>query len=368
MGTAKEVVGEIIAGVLDADNITVDASVVEYLASALEECSGEEDLRSVVATLVPEFLASYGVDDFIASASVCEKIVESLKEGKSKESDDDASEVDERSSKKRGRKNRKKNKKKKKRNSRQRSKRGNDDDEDGDDNDTDDSDAGKISDDDSDEGSENSGRRGNAGAMRAADGSSAKQSQSASCSPFAAMSSLGKCITSSVVGLIAPRVMDERPLPSEKDPPELSFRGKPVLCVNIHGTTQLEQNPYISHPIVKVHCVNAATGMYIRKTDDDKGAVSYFESQTVMEVDRSGLKVNVRRESSVCEYIMPIATPPCPVGPEGRFGAQPRWSEEDGKLLWRENYSSFMKSDSLLLFGKSCFSSTFLCSMDERHG
>ena len=85
LGTAKEVVGEIIAGVLDAENIAVDASVVEYLASALEECSGEEDLRSVVAPLVPEFLASYGVDDFIASASVCEKIVESLKEGKSKE-------------------------------------------------------------------------------------------------------------------------------------------------------------------------------------------------------------------------------------------------------------------------------------------
>ena len=45
---------------------------------------------------------------------------------------------------------------------------------------------------------------------------------------------------------------------------ELSMRN-PVLVVQVHGTDQLKQDPYLSHPVVKVHAVDANTGAYLRK-------------------------------------------------------------------------------------------------------
>ena len=54
----------------------------------------------------------------------------------------------------------------------------------------------------------------------------------------------------------------------------------PVLAVQVHGTDQLVQDPYVSHPIVKLHVVDATTGAYLKKNDSSIPSVNAVERQT----------------------------------------------------------------------------------------
>ena len=63
--------------------------------------------------------------------------------------------------------------------------------------------------------------------------------------------------------------------------PALSFQKDVVLCVQIHGTEPLVQDPYVSSPVVIVHCVDALTGEYMKKSQAlETPSTSAYEAST----------------------------------------------------------------------------------------
>jgi jouberin len=130
----------------------------------------------------------------------------------------------------------------------------------------------------------------------------------------------------------------------------MDFRVKnPVLMVAIHGTDQLSQDPYVSHPVVKLHVVNSQTGQYLEKANSDVPAVSLMEQQTKIQVNRSD-GLSVTRASDACQYITPMMTEPCNLGSQGRHGAKLSWNDERGRLLFGEPYATVLAPEVLFLF------------------
>ena len=132
---------------------------------------------------------------------------------------------------------------------------------------------------------------------------------------------------------------------------KLDFRRvkDPVLMVQMHGTDQLAQDPYVSHPLVKVHIVDSQTGEYIEKEDAQVPSVSLLERQTTIQVNRAD-GLSVTRSSDSCRHVVPMMTMPCDLGAQGRHGAKLVWDEEKGKLLFGETYKTFLNANVLFLF------------------
>ena len=121
----------------------------------------------------------------------------------------------------------------------------------------------------------------------------------------------------------------------------------PVLAVQVHGTDQLVQDPYVSHPIVKLHVVDATTGAYLKKNDSSIPSVNAVERQTKIILQND----QMHRTSGQCEYVMPMMTMPCDLGLEGRHGAALKFNELDGRLLFGESYTeTILKPKTLFLF------------------
>ena len=131
------------------------------------------------------------------------------------------------------------------------------------------------------------------------------------------------------------------------DRPPLKFSSSNTcLCVQVHGTDPLVQDPYVSSPVVMVHCVDAFTGEYLIKEDSDKPSTSHYEMQST--VSRSGREVS--RESGPCQRVMPLLTSPCSLGSRGMYGERLSWSDADGRLLWGEKYDTFVRQGAVFLF------------------
>ena len=115
-----------------------------------------------------------------------------------------------------------------------------------------------------------------------------------------------------------------------RGPPKLKYPvSQPVvLGMQVYGTDTLVQDPYVSSPVIKVHCLNTLTGEYVTKADVDTsgGAASYYERQT--NVKRSGR--DVVRTSSVCDRVLPLLTPPCRLGSRGVYGERLEWDDHTG--------------------------------------
>ena len=120
----------------------------------------------------------------------------------------------------------------------------------------------------------------------------------------------------------------------------------PVLAVQVHGTDQLKQDPYLSHPVVKVHVVDANTGAYLRKSKASIPCVNAVK-QTRIELTGGA----IQRVSGQCEHMTPLMTMPCNLGAEGRHGASLKFDEIDGRLLFGEHYvDTILKPKTLFLF------------------
>jgi hypothetical protein len=129
--------------------------------------------------------------------------------------------------------------------------------------------------------------------------------------------------------------------------PDLNFTSSSVcLCVQVHGTDPLVQDPYVSSPVVVVHCLDATTGEYLAKADPDTPSTSYYEQQTT--VSKKGRDIS--RASDACQRVTPLLTPPCALGSRGMYGERLTWNDADGRLLWGEQYDTFVRQGAVFLF------------------
>ncbi len=72
--------------------------------------------------------------------------------------------------------------------------------------------------------------------------------------------------------------------------------------LKIIESSNLELDPNVMHPFVKVHLVDINTGNYIRKKTHNKPAISFFERISYFE----RTKKEFIKES--CDFLLPFAT------------------------------------------------------------
>jgi hypothetical protein len=108
-------------------------------------------------------------------------------------------------------------------------------------------------------------------------------------------------------------------------PPRTDFKGRQWLVLNVDRTDPLEEDPYMSHPAVQVHIVDANTGEYLRKSKAARAGVSFNEKQTKMKQGANGPE---RECQQPCEHIPAAMTGMCDLGSSAQFGAEPRWDED----------------------------------------
>ena len=76
--------------------------------------------------------------------------------------------------------------------------------------------------------------------------------------------------------------------------PALSFQKDVCLCVQIHGTEPLVQDPYVSSPVVIVHCVDALTGEYMKKSKAlEIPSTSAYEASTKVRSKKKNKKIYI---------------------------------------------------------------------------
>ncbi|EQC25323.1 hypothetical protein SDRG_16818 [Saprolegnia diclina VS20] len=107
--------------------------------------------------------------------------------------------------------------------------------------------------------------------------------------------------------------------------------------IRILGTDALRNDPMVVHPIVLVHLVDVSTGCYLMKFDRQRPGVHALEPVTMLQ--------GALKKHTMCDYILPIATQPCPLSPNGQDN--PTWNE---LLLVNDAYSHYLRPETLLLF------------------
>ena len=129
-----------------------------------------------------------------------------------------------------------------------------------------------------------------------------------------------------------------------------------MLSVTVGRCDRGTLDPYVLHPVVRVHAVHATTGRYIAKVHRKRPVTSRYESSTLLSETAVGISTRQVRTPSACSYVLPQMTAPCKTksgGPVGGVGlldspdTPPKWDDE---LLFLEDYEQFLKNDVLLLF------------------
>ncbi|XP_045150448.1 jouberin isoform X2 [Echinops telfairi] len=114
-----------------------------------------------------------------------------------------------------------------------------------------------------------------------------------------------------------------------------------VLGVYVHRTDRLKSDFMISHPMVKIHVVDANTGQYVKKDDSERSVSSYYEKENV-------------------DYILPIMTQPYDF--KQLKSRLPEWEEQ---IIFNENFPYLLRdldeSPKVILF----FEILDFLSMDE---
>ncbi|XP_036398069.1 jouberin [Megalops cyprinoides] len=114
-----------------------------------------------------------------------------------------------------------------------------------------------------------------------------------------------------------------------------------VLGVYVHRTDRLKTDLMVSHPMVKVHVIDEATGHYVKKEDSHRPVSSFYEQEKV-------------------EHILPIMTQPFDF--RKHKSTIPEWEEQ---IIFNERFGYFLQSDAesprVMLF----FEILDFMSMDE---
>ena len=139
-----------------------------------------------------------------------------------------------------------------------------------------------------------------------------------------------------------------------------------VMMVRVHYTDPLADDPYIVHPLVRVHIVDAVTGKLLRRDTatkgGDAGATQYREYATRV---RHQTGAHGARTSRVVvggsedgderlQHILPLMTEPADLAASSsQYGATPVWGVgEDAArgLLFNEDFDHLLRRNALLLF------------------
>lgn len=85
---------------------------------------------------------------------------------------------------------------------------------------------------------------------------------------------------------------------SEQEKEDLKYK---CALINILESSNLELDPNVMHPFVKMHLVDISSGNYIRKTKN-RPILSYYESLTHFN------KLNKKFTQGICDLIYPVST------------------------------------------------------------
>ena len=103
---------------------------------------------------------------------------------------------------------------------------------------------------------------------------------------------------------------------------DLSVLTGKIFRLNIIETSQLEMDPYILHPFVKVHIVDMNSGKYLKK-NGNKSVLSLGENITVIDGSRFS--------SGGIDFIPPFASDCADLRNTGK--ARPNWNHSKNSPL-----------------------------------
>lgn len=83
--------------------------------------------------------------------------------------------------------------------------------------------------------------------------------------------------------------------------------------------SNLELDPNVIHPFVRIHIVYIKTGTYIKKSRKDRNCLSHYETITIFD------DINKEYNAAECDFIIPFSTSCVDLREEG--GAKVRWNE-----------------------------------------
>lgn len=66
---------------------------------------------------------------------------------------------------------------------------------------------------------------------------------------------------------------------AENSSNNIQYNYEQILGITVHRTDTLKLESYVIHPVVKIHLVNEETGEYLKKTDDNRSVVFYYEDK-----------------------------------------------------------------------------------------
>ena len=81
---------------------------------------------------------------------------------------------------------------------------------------------------------------------------------------------------------------------------KLQLKGHYALQFTSMFTDDLPEDPYIVHPMLRIHLVDISTGRYLNKEKNERLAVNQYENTTDIPIKGS------TRVQSICKYVLPI--------------------------------------------------------------
>uniref|UniRef100_A0A3Q4GUR5 Abelson helper integration site 1 n=1 Tax=Neolamprologus brichardi TaxID=32507 RepID=A0A3Q4GUR5_NEOBR len=120
--------------------------------------------------------------------------------------------------------------------------------------------------------------------------------------------------------LFSPLVVVKEQSEAESEAPQKPvFDDNLVLGVYIHRTDRLKTDLTISHPMVKIHVVDEATGQYVKKEDCHRPVSSFYEQENV-------------------DHVLPIMTQPYDF--KKNKSVVPEWQEQ---IIFNERFGYFVQ-------------------------
>lgn len=130
-----------------------------------------------------------------------------------------------------------------------------------------------------------------------------------------------------------------------------------VMQVKVRGCDAPLMDPYVLHPVVRVHVVDATTGRYLAKENPKRGVTSAHEAGTLA-LPAPGAGAAGQKLSSVyVNHVLPMMTSGSQIA-RGRViesDAAPQWDED---LIFDQKYAEFLRPEVLLLFEVLDFGAT----------
>jgi WD40 repeat protein len=120
------------------------------------------------------------------------------------------------------------------------------------------------------------------------------------------------------------------------------YGGAPAISCSVHRVTNIEEDLLLSHPLVRVHFVDARSGQYIPKLQKSSFAVSHNEASTVL-INSDPAKPPTRTRVEV-PFVGPQLTSPQYIQ---KANAPLSWEES---LVWNHEFTSLLNRHVVILF------------------